>query len=217
MKAYVLKFEVRRPCDIGAVETAFYEHFDGLVSESFGRLLITIYTDDYDNGVVAAKTMALEIQRRLNVTVCRMERDLVDASEIARRIDRTRENVRQLINGDRRAGNPFPTPLGAPNGKKIWEWGVVNEWLRENLPTAADAEHHLSRDEMAAVDGWLVQWGSMPQDMHIRSQFYEITASQSMHSSAVASIRRRLSGDGLASWSMTRRLLTHSASPQETA
>jgi hypothetical protein len=180
MTTYALRFEVQPPCDMATVETAFYEHFDGTISESFGRALITIYIDGHDNGVSAAKHAAMEIQKRVDVVVCRIDRDLVDASEIARRIGRSRENVRQMINGERHKGEAFPTPLGAPNGKKIWEWGIVNEWLRKNVPDAADPERYLSRNQMAEVDGWLVRWGTMPLDQHVRSEFYEITASQAV-------------------------------------
>lgn len=41
MTTYALTFEVQPPCDVASVETAFYEHFDGTVAESFGRFLVT--------------------------------------------------------------------------------------------------------------------------------------------------------------------------------
>ncbi|MGW0081210.1 hypothetical protein [Streptomyces sp. NPDC003393] len=180
MTTYALSFEVQPPCDVAAVEAAFYEHFDGTVAESFGRSLITMYMDGHDNGVSAAKHAAMELQRKLDVVVCRMDRDLVDASEIARRTDRSRESIRQIIHGERHKREAFPTPLGAPNGKRIWEWGVVNEWLHRNIPGSGDPERYLSRDEMAIVDAWLLRWGTMPQDQHVRSEFYEITAAQTV-------------------------------------
>ncbi|MCM3264698.1 hypothetical protein M3765_11770 [Streptomyces thermoviolaceus] len=176
MTTYALTFEVQPPCDVASVETAFYEHFDGTVAESFGRFLVTVYVDGHDNGVNAAQHAAMELQRKLDVVVCRLDRDLVDASEIARRTDRSRENIRQIIHGERHKREAFPAPLGAPNGKSIWEWGVVNECLRRNIPDVSDPETYLSRDEMAIVDAWLVRWGTMPRDQHVRSEFYEITA-----------------------------------------
>ncbi|MGY5630289.1 hypothetical protein ACW7N6_15900 [Streptomyces sp. UC1A3] len=215
MTTYALRFEVQMPCDMAAVETNFYEHFDGTVSETFGRALITVYVDGHDNGVSAAKHAAMEIQKRLDVIVCRMDRDLVDASEIARRIGRSRENVRQLINGERHKGNVFPTPLGAPNGKKIWEWGIVNEWLRENLPNVADPERYLSRDETAEVDGWLVRWGTMPLDQHVRSEFFEITASQTPRPQT-HNTTRRSSDSWVTSWNVSRQVQAE-ALPTQTA
>ena len=49
MTTYALTFEVQPPCDVASVETAFYEHFDGTVAESFGRFLVTVYVDGHDN------------------------------------------------------------------------------------------------------------------------------------------------------------------------
>lgn len=215
MTTYALRFEVQTPCDMAAVETNFYDHFDGTVTEAFGRALITVYVDGHDNGVSAAKHAAMEIQKRLDVIVCRMDRDLVDASEVARRINRSRENVRQLINGERHKGNAFPTPLGAPNGKKIWEWGIVNEWLRENLPDVVDPERYLSRDETAEVDGWLVRWGTMPLDQHVRSEFFEITASQTRRPQP-HNATRRASESWVTSWNVSRRVQAE-ALPSQTA
>ncbi|MFC8829382.1 hypothetical protein ACFT9I_29005 [Streptomyces sp. NPDC057137] len=176
MKTYALKFEAQPPGDISATESAFYDHFDGLLAESFGRLLITVYMGDHPNGAMAAKSAACEIEKNLGIMVTRVDRDLVDAAEIARRIERTRESVRQLIHGERRKGDPFPTPVGSPNGKKIWEWSTVNEWLRHHVPGAGDPEFGLTRDEMAVVDNWLLRWGALTRDQHIGLEFYEITA-----------------------------------------
>ncbi|MFF7544174.1 hypothetical protein ACFZCU_11140 [Streptomyces canus] len=181
MTTYALKFEAELPGVVDACETAFYEHFDGLISESYGRLLITVYMDGHENGVSAAKCAAMELRDKLDVAVRHTDRDLVDASEISRRTDRSRESVRQLINGVRRRGTPFPKPVGAPNGKRLWEWGVVNEWLRLNVPEIADPELYLSRDDMTVVDGWLLRWNTLPRDQHVRSEFLEITASVSTH------------------------------------
>ncbi|MFB7914629.1 hypothetical protein [Streptomyces sp. NPDC056061] len=176
MKTYVLKFEAPLPRDTSALESEFYDHFDGLLAESFGRLLITVYMEGHQNGAMAAKCAAFEIDKNLDVMVTRIDRDLVDAAEIARRMDRSRESVRQLIQGERRKGEPFPTPVGSPNGKKIWEWSTVNEWLRSNVPGAGDPEYGLTRDEMAIVDNWLLRWGTLSRDQHVGLEFYEITA-----------------------------------------
>ncbi|MCM2392520.1 hypothetical protein [Streptomyces albipurpureus] len=176
MKTYVLKFEAPLPSDMSASESTFYDHFDGLLAESFGRLLLTVYMEGHPNGAMAAKCAAFEIEKHLNVMVTRIDRDLVDAAEIARRIDRSRESVRQLVQGERRKGQPFPTPIGSPNGKKIWEWAAVNEWLRHNVPEVADLEFGLSRDEMVIVDNWLLRWGNLSREQHVGLEFYEITA-----------------------------------------
>ncbi len=178
MTTYALRFEVEPPTDREALETAFYDHFDGTVLESFGRWLITVYMDGHQNGTSAAKCAAMELREKLGAIALRTDRDLVDASEISRRINRSRESVRQLIQGERRKGSAFPTPVGSPNGKKIWEWGTVNEWLRSHVPGEHDAERYLSQGECAVIDAWLFRWGSMSREQHVRTEFFEITASE---------------------------------------
>jgi DNA-binding IclR family transcriptional regulator len=52
----------------------------------------------------------------------RIDQDLVSVSDIARRVSRTRESVRLLIDGKRGPGG-FPAPLGTVgDGIRIWPW-----------------------------------------------------------------------------------------------
>ena len=206
VKTYALKFEAGPPANVAEIESLFYDHFDGLIAESFGRLLIAIYLDGHENGAMAAKCAAVEIEKKLGVTVKRIDRDLVDAAEIARRVARSRESVRQLIQGERRKGEAFPTPVGAPNGKKIWEWSIVNEWLRSNVPGVGDAEYGLSRDEMTIVDNWLLRWGSLPRDQHVGLEFYEITASVETRE-GLYSRSPQVHEAWVASWNMGKRVV----------
>ncbi|MCX5226813.1 hypothetical protein [Streptomyces sp. NBC_00233] len=209
MKTYSLRFEVQDVSDVARVEEVFYNHFDGLIAESFGRLLLTVYIDGHENGPMAAKCAATELEKLLGVTVVRLDRDLVDAAEIARRCNRSRESVRQLIEGQRRKGAPFPTPAGAPNGKRIWEWPVVNEWLRVNVPESAEPEFGLSRDEMALVDGWLLRWRSLPWEQHVGMEFREITATLSSESAQIRS--PRINQAWVKSWNVTSRVIREPA------
>jgi hypothetical protein len=56
--------------------------------------------------------------------------DLVNASEIARRLGCTREYVRLLIQGERGEGG-FPSPLAGVTGTAcLWSWATVLRWLR---------------------------------------------------------------------------------------
>lgn len=58
--------------------------------------------------------------------------DLVSASEVARRINKTREYVRLLIEGERGGGN-FPVPLSGITTKSLmWSWVKIARWLLEN-------------------------------------------------------------------------------------
>ena len=55
--------------------------------------------------------------------------DVVNASEIARRLRKTREYVRLLARGDRGEGG-FPSPLSGVTGKTwLWSWASVVRWL----------------------------------------------------------------------------------------
>lgn len=58
--------------------------------------------------------------------------DLVNASEIARRIECTREYVRLLTQGKRGKGD-FPTPYSGITSKTlVWSWADVVRWLYDH-------------------------------------------------------------------------------------
>jgi len=58
--------------------------------------------------------------------------DLVNASEIARRLEYTREYVRLLVQGERGEGG-FPAPLAGVTGTAfLWSWAVDLRWLLEH-------------------------------------------------------------------------------------
>jgi hypothetical protein len=58
--------------------------------------------------------------------------DLVSAAEIARRVGRSRENIRQLVNGLRGPGG-FPPPISAMRKKSpLWRWSEVAGWFTQS-------------------------------------------------------------------------------------
>ncbi|MDJ0597528.1 MAG: hypothetical protein QNJ37_01595 [Crocosphaera sp.] len=58
--------------------------------------------------------------------------DLVTASEISRRINKSREYVRLLIEGKRGKGD-FPLPIsGITNKSLVWSWKNVAQWFKYN-------------------------------------------------------------------------------------
>ncbi|MEN8150563.1 MAG: DNA-binding protein [Planctomycetota bacterium] len=58
--------------------------------------------------------------------------DLVNASEIARRLGRTRESVRLLIRGTRGPGG-FPPPVADLRTRSpVWSWAAVAHWVVAN-------------------------------------------------------------------------------------
>ena len=71
--------------------------------------------------------------------------DLVNASEIARRLEYTREYVRLLVRGERGEGG-FPTPLAGVTGTAfLWSWATVLRWLLEH--ERLDDESQLAQAE----------------------------------------------------------------------
>lgn len=68
-----------------------------------------------------------------NAWVARIEPDdLVTASEIARRLQRSRESIRQLAQGERGPGR-FPPPVANLTRRSpIWRWAEVAHWFGEN-------------------------------------------------------------------------------------
>ncbi|WP_020473152.1 hypothetical protein [Zavarzinella formosa] len=60
------------------------------------------------------------------------ECDLVTPSEIARRIDRSRQLIHQYMTGQRGPGG-FPAPeCHLIDGAPLWGWCAVSEWLGQN-------------------------------------------------------------------------------------
>jgi len=65
--------------------------------------------------------------------------DLVTASEIARRVERSRESIRLLVHGERGPGG-FPAPVAnLTKTSPIWRWSDVSAWFSEKLGTLVSA------------------------------------------------------------------------------
>lgn len=63
----------------------------------------------------------------------RVDQNLVSVRDIARRVSRTRESVRLLVDGKRGPGG-FPAPLGTVGeGTRVWPWAIVLEWFDQAL------------------------------------------------------------------------------------
>jgi len=65
--------------------------------------------------------------RSINVSVVRLDPDLVSVSEIAERCDVSRESARLWSAGKRRKG--FPTPYTVVGSTPLWHWADVSSWL----------------------------------------------------------------------------------------
>ncbi len=64
-----------------------------------------------------------------NIKIKRIDLDLVSLSQIAGRLDVTREAVRLWATGERRKG--FPEPFASAGQSLLWAWSEVFDWLSE--------------------------------------------------------------------------------------
>ena len=69
----------------------------------------------------------------------RVEEDLVAVTDIATRVGVSRESVRLWVENKRGPGG-FPCPRGHVGGdaQRVWDWGSVQRWLRENYRLGGD-------------------------------------------------------------------------------
>lgn len=137
---------LNRLWECGTDDAAFGEE-RGVKVADFGRSAVTFETAvlsairDIEGADVGLLTIRIEPD------------DLVTASGIADRTDRSRQNIAQLAAGLRGPGN-FPPPLSTGMGKtRVWRWTDVQAWLAryEERPTPGPQRAHF----VAAVNGAL--------------------------------------------------------------
>ena len=68
----------------------------------------------------------------LSLSIKRVEpSDLVTSAEIARRLNRSKQSIQQLISGSRGSGD-FPSPIAGVTAKTmLWSWQEVTAWFIE--------------------------------------------------------------------------------------
>lgn len=100
---------------------------DALVGTIHGRPFLEFDRDA--DSLLDAVTSALKDVRKAGAEVDRIGLyDFVTASEIARRTNRTRASVSQLISGQRGPGG-FPSPLELAGHSPLWLWHDVEAWF----------------------------------------------------------------------------------------
>lgn len=130
------------------------EHFErldeyGCTDASFGTRDGVQYADfDREAGsyVEAVISAIDDVERAVpSIWVVRVEAEtLVGISDIAVRVDCTREYVRLLAEGKRGPGN-FPAPRASLGGNRaLWEWHDVAAWFRNVLRKDVAVEPHAS-------------------------------------------------------------------------
>jgi hypothetical protein len=132
------------------------EEFDGLLSWHRGLHRLAVAAEG-GSAMEALHGLLPRLATKVPaLRLLRLDPDLVGTSDIADRVNRTRQNVQQWVDGDRNSGSPFPQPEGAVGRSLVWRWSEVNEWLR---PLGLDdGESRATRDESLFIDLVLLQW-----------------------------------------------------------
>lgn len=133
------------------------ETFDGLLSRHRGRHFLEV-SESGASAIDAAHRIVVRLRKSLpGLRLLRVDPDLVGVSDIAERVERSRQNVQQWVNGDRRQDRlPFPDPEGIAGRSPVWRWGDVNAWLTQF--GEGDDVHPPTREEALAIDFMLPKW-----------------------------------------------------------
>jgi|GEM_PF-2857800 len=144
----------------------FYDNFDGAIAARDGQVFVTVDVDTDD--VVKAALVAVDQLAGMGLQALRIDRDLVDSSEIASRLGRSRQNVQQWATGARQ--EDFPAPAASIGGKRVWEWADVVQWSNDagvsELPLgvhhadATEVDHELLRRRQLRTNAELIWSGS---------------------------------------------------------
>lgn len=151
MAEYRVGFEAISPLSIEDLGQAFYDRFDGIVSERCGRITVAVYVEAH-SGLQAAMSIIPRLEE-IGFSVVRVDQDLVDGPEIASRLGVSRQAVQHWAIGTR--GSSFPVPVGAVGGKRLWTWGQIVDWARREGKT--DEPLGLDQDAAAEVDAMLAR------------------------------------------------------------
>ncbi len=106
-------------------------------AKSFSDALLSAIRD-VENCKINGKAAGIQV-RRVELY------NLVNAAEIARRADITREYVRLLASGKRGPGK-FPSPVCSCAGKPLWSWAAVSAWLAASNKIKAERPNIDLRD-----------------------------------------------------------------------
>jgi hypothetical protein len=127
---------------------------DGTISLQWGRVIITFSRTA--PSLYAALLSAIRDVRSAGIGADVLRIDdcsLVTQAEIARKIDRSRQQVHQYITGVRGPGNFPPPACNLTDGVPLWYWCEVAYWLRQNDMIRQDAA--LQAQEIAMINAVL--------------------------------------------------------------
>ena len=108
---------------------------DGTFAQQDGGWMVEFHREaaTFAKAVASAISQIEGAAPALRVTRIVLEEDsLVTASEIARRVELSREQIRLLANGESGSGD-FPKPSAIlAGGQRLWAWSEVAEWFAEH-------------------------------------------------------------------------------------
>ncbi len=127
---------------------------DGTISLQWGRVIITFSRTAPSLNAAILSAIRDVRNAGIGADVLRIDDcSLVTQAEIARRIDRSRQQVHQYIAGVRGPGK-FPSPAcNLTDGVPLWYWCEVAYWLRQNNVIRQDMA--LEAQEIAMINAAL--------------------------------------------------------------
>lgn len=140
------------------VEDRIAEQLDGAVSHFDGVAYVTLCQDASDGVAAAHEAIAAVVE--VGAVVMAVDPDFVTRSEIAERLDASRQAVALWAAGQRQSAVPFPKPV-IQAGATLWCWSDVAAWARAAEKNVDGDVQLLSADEIAVVNGELAS-GRMP-------------------------------------------------------
>lgn len=128
----------------------------GFAAHVGGQMLLTVFlaATDETSYMAAAQQAALDAINA-ELTVSSFDYDLVNISDIADRTNRSRQAIRQYVDGSRGPGG-FPFRFGHAGQSDIWDWGTVNTWFR-NYDGSGDPCYLPPRIVLMRLNSWLHQ------------------------------------------------------------
>ncbi|MFI9025760.1 helix-turn-helix transcriptional regulator [Streptomyces sp. NPDC053560] len=142
---------------------AVFETFDGLLTSHRGKHLLDV-SETGDSAIDAAHRLVVRLRQELpQLRLLRLDPDLVGVPDIAQRTGRSRQNILQWVNGERRHdAPPFPEPEGTAGRSLVWRWADVRAWLAGRGCEVGDAGP--SREEALHIDFMLPRWQQVLDD-----------------------------------------------------
>ncbi|MFF8912294.1 helix-turn-helix transcriptional regulator [Streptomyces sp. NPDC015032] len=140
-----------------------FDEFDGLLTRHRGKHLLDV-SEAGDSAIDAAHRLVVRLHQELpSLRLLRLDPDLVGASDIADRTGRSRQNILQWVNGERRHdARAFPDPEGTVGRSLVWRWAEVNAWLAGIGESVGDAG--ATREDALHIDFMLPRWQQVLDD-----------------------------------------------------